>query len=475
VWEFLKEYIFSFYQSVWFDNENTYNYKQIIKLVEVHGDNLKVQLHPKSKCAVLCNKGINNAIAILSCWYAGMIPIPLSRNYGVNHCKSIIELTEPDIVILDDTLNYQFNFKYDLSTKVFEGELYSTQQEDVLADISLIMCTSGTTGNPKRIMITVEGLKKNILSIADYFKINNNDTILIARPLYHCAVMTGEFLLALCKGLNIGFYDSIYNPINIISFASAHNITVLCGTPTLFHHISLFSQKRKVAPSCISKIAISGECLTKEVAANIRAVFPKATIYSVYGLTEASPRVSFLPPDQFDNIPESVGIPLRDVSIKIIDDTSGIECPVNTPGLIMIKSPSMMKGYYRDRVATDIALKDGWFNTRDVGYVDEKGNLYILCRADDMIIKAGMNIYPKEIENALKTLPEVEDAVAYAVKSETGHGIAVDAVLSEPLNVKTLMKRFSDVLPAYLMPNQVNILEKLTRNASGKAIRPRSR
>lgn len=475
MWDFILERMRLFHQSCFNDKENTYTYVQIIDKVHANGAKLQINLQLGSKCGILCNSSMNTAIAILSCWCAGTIPILMSINYGEKHCKSIMELTNPDVIITDNTDSWDYGFVYHMDKQVFLGTKKEIQVEQELEGVSLIMCTSGTTGMPKGAMILAEGLQKNILAIADYFKITSDDKIMIARPLYHCAVLTGEFLISLYNGLNICFYDNNYSPATLISYAEQMKVTVLCGTPTLLNHVAYFVNRFQ-KPSSIKKIAISGECLLKEFACSIRRAFKDAEIYNVYGLTEASPRVSYLLPKYFDKIPESVGVPLNHTDCKIIDKESGVEQPVNIPGLLLVHSPSLMKGYYNNQEMTAYTIVDNWLNTHDIAYKDENGFLYILSRDDDMIIKAGMNIYPREIENAVSTINEIHECLVYGVKGELGENIAIDVVLREEYSdwdVKTLMQRFQGILPEYLMPTSVNIVKALARNASGKIIRQR--
>lgn len=475
MWLFLYQQIKRFSKSILFDKQNTYSYEQIIDIVMLNGKQLGVKLQSSTKCAILCDAELNTAIAILSCWNANMIPIPMSKNYGEKHYKAIIELTKPDLLITDDPKSYEFsNFMYDINCKKFIGRMPPIQIDQELKDIAIIMCTSGTTGMPKGTMITFAGLKKNILSIAKYFAIKTNETILIARPLYHCAVLTGEFLIALYNGLNVSFTDEKYNPSNILQLAVKHNVSVLCGTPTLLNHLSILIKRNNIIHS-IKKMAISGECLHENVAINIRKSFPKTEIYNVYGLTEASPRISYLPPEKFDNYSESVGVPLADIQIKISDESNN-ELPVNFHGFIMVKTPCIMKGYYRNENATEKVIINGWLNTGDIGYKDENGYLYILSRTDDMIIKGGMNIYPKEIENQIATIKQVQECVVYGTKTDIGQTITVDLVLMDDYKTipkKEMMILLSTVLPAYQMPSEINIVDSLNRNASGKLVRAR--
>lgn len=217
-------------------------------------------------------------------------------------------------------------------------------------------------------------------------------------------------------------------------------------------------------------MALSGECLTKEIAINIRKTFPNAEIYDIYGLTENSPRVSFLPPSQFDEFPESVGIGLTDTLIRIVDD-KGDDVESGKLGHVIVKSKSIMVGYYKDPQETNKKIRDGYLWTGDMGYKDSNNNLYILGRADDMIIKAGLNIYPIEIESVLLRCAYVENCVAYGVKRNGTQQIYVDIVLKQRVTESELWKILCEMLPGHLLPDKITIVDALKRNASGKLVR----
>ena len=246
----------------------------------------------------------------------------------------------------------------------------------------------------------------------------------------------------------------------------------MCSTPTLFRHLSLFAINGRRALS-LSKIALSGECLSKESACIIRKAFPTSKIYNVYGLTECSPRVCYLEPTQFDLIPESVGVPVLGVEIKILDEHLN-ELKYNEHGYIYVKSKSLMQGYYNNSELTHNVIIDGWLKTGDIGYKDEKGYLYVLSRADDMINKGGMNIYPSEIENKLMELEQIKECLAYGYKKNDTESIGLYVVLDSRYSLMTLKDIkaiISAALPRYLMPTQISIVDTLKKNASGKKIR----
>ena len=211
-------------------------------------------------------------------------------------------------------------------------------------------------------------------------------------------------------------------------------------------------------PLALKNIAVSGECMTQTVAQLTRKAFPNADIYNVYGLTEASPRVSYLPPDEFDNNPTSVGVPLSSLKAKVMDNE------------LLISGNSIMKGYYNDSIATARVKQEGWLHTGDVAQMDEQGRIYIKCRKDNMIIRAGMNIYPQEIENALKENEKITEVLAYGVKSSAvSERICIKVVTA--LSKTEVYNICKQKLPSYELPDVIEIVDEISKNASGKVIR----
>lgn len=405
------------------------------------------------------------------CWYANLVPIPLSYSYGKIYSKSILNECEPDLIITDfDVADDTNNFKVFNVLKDNMENYTSPYFDDTLQDTAAILYTSGTTGIPKGAMLTIEGLKINITETSLAIGMRNSDKILIARPIFHCAVFTGEFLVALNCGADIFFADMDFNPMKIAYFIENEEISVCGGTPTLFEKLSVYLENSKKHLQ-LSKIIISGECLSKKSALRIRKSFPNTKIYNVYGQTEASPRISYLPEKYFDKFPETVGLPLKSTLIKICDLDTGKELPFGKKGLIYVKSPSVMKGYYKNIPLTDQKIQDGWLNTGDFGYIGENGFLYVLSRVDDLIIKAGMNIYPKEIENVVNNFLEVDECVVY--KNSLG-GIGINLILNKKyLNCskKYFFQKFSLYLSSFQVPTEVNFIEEIPKTISGKLIR----
>ena len=452
LWKHLKSKMQNNLQQEICEESASMTFEEII----VFAENFSKELKGVKCCAILCQSEMAASMALLSCFAAGVTALPLSQRYGELHCNKILDTISPDAVITDQDGNFEIIYIKDSVYK--EPEVHP----------ALIMCTSGTTGTPKGVMLTESNIISNVSDIALYFGIDSSDTILIARPLYHCAVLTGEFLTALVKGTKIRFYSGSFNPILMLKLLKDYKITVFCGTPTLLSMISRF--KRKIDKDYLLHIAISGECMSFETGLDIAEAFVNAEIYHIYGLTEASPRVSYLPPQKFKEDADCVGIPLRSVSLKIISP-SGMPIKANEIGVLWVKGDNVMAGYYNNPQKTTEILKDGWLCTGDLALFNEEGLLKIKGRVDDLIIRAGMNIYPQEIESTLKLDSRVKEVFVCGYTDDK-YGVQIELNISGDFSDIAEVKEFcSDVLPTYQIPTRINLLDEILKNGSGKVIR----
>ena len=406
-------------------------------------------------CAILCKSEMAASMALLSCFAAEVTALPLSQRYGELHCNKILDTINPDAVITDHCGELQILH--------IKDSAYNEPKEHP----ALIMCTSGTTGIPKGAMLTEANIITNVADIALYFGIDTADTILILRPLYHCAVLTGEFLTALVKGVKIRFYSGTFNPAFVLKLLKEYRITAFCATPTLLRMMARFNRNKE---DSVEHICISGECMSSDVGKQIAEAFPKAEIYHLYGLTEACPRVAYLPPSMFAQYADCVGIPLRSVSLKIVSP-QGKPVDLNETGLLWVKGDNVMLGYYNDPQKTSEVIVDGWLCTGDLAMFNSAGLLKIKGRSDDLIIKAGMNIYPQEIENALRLDSRVYEVCVYGTNDERlGTQIVLD-IVGDFVDVSEVKELCDSHLPLYQMPSRINLVNEIPKNGSGKIVR----
>ena len=434
IWRFLKSEMqkFSGKPALVF-GELTISYSELINIVEA--DNMPGT--DKVILAAADNK-FNQAVMILKALKNGKICVPVNADYGDIYLNRI--KTELD--------KYSDEINNDNET-------------------ALIMFTSGSTGAPKGVCLTHDNIISNITAIVKYFKIDDNDSILISRPLMHAAVLTGEFFISLYKGLTIHLYPEAFNPLRLIKYINENSITTFCGTPTLFNLICRSLRGEDCLP--LKNIAVSGEILTPKIARAMIVKFPDARIYSVYGLTEASPRVSYLPPHKFEERICFVGKPINGVSMKLLDSENR-EVSDAGEGRLYINSRGIMKGYLGNPELTARKIKDGWLDTGDIAYRDSEGYYYILGRADNMLIRGGMNIYPEEIERTLTEDEKIEKVLCYGEPDELlGLVICVKVVTKE--DEKYVREIIKQKLPEFMRPGRVKIVSELELTESGKVKR----
>ncbi len=434
------------------ENDAVMTYEDMIIFAEEFAKKLK----GIKSCAIMCRSEMAASMALVSCFAAGVTAIPLSERYGDLHCKKILSAISPEAIITDMEGEFLVLRIADASYK--EPKIHP----------ALIMCTSGTTGVPKGVMLTETNVLTNVLDIASYFAVDSSDTILIARPLYHCAVLTGEFLTALVKGVRIRFYSEAFNPTRVLKLLREYKITAFCGTPTLLSMLARF--KRESYKDNLKHICISGECMGFATGIYIANTFPHADIYHVYGLTEACPRIAYLPPSLFRNYADWVGTPLKSVSVKVMLE-DGRPAKANEIGILWVKGDNVMAGYYNNSQKTEEVLKEGWLCTGDLAFINERGFLKIKGRKDDLIIKAGMNIYPQEIENALKIDPRVKELYVCGYHDENlGVQILLN-IVGDFSDVSEVKRLCSTNLSSFQMPAKINLVDQLPKNGSGKIIR----
>ncbi|MDP5274595.1 class I adenylate-forming enzyme family protein [Chengkuizengella axinellae] len=437
-----------------------------------------------SKVAVIDTHPFLEMVHIVSLIRLNVTIIPLATKYGEDRCNQIITHIKPDFIVS--------SAEQHIPSKVFvqciEMGTRVTTDENTILDLeiqldeeskrngetlpsSFIMYTSGSTGDPKGAIITYQNILSNIQDIISYFKVTAQDHILINRSLSHASVLTGELLYGLISGARISYYTETFIPRRLLRFIEEKEITVFCSTPTVFNQIAL--DKSKYQCPSLKRVALMGEYLHKQVALQVRKRFPHVEFYMNYGQTEASPRITYLPSRYFTAKESCIGIPLPSIEIDIVDEF-GASVDLGAKGELIVKGPNVFKGYWNLPKLTVHKLKNGWLYTGDIVSLGEDGYIYIFGRRDDMIIRAGMNIYPKEIEDVLLEDHRVREVVVFGTKEpKYGQKINVHVIPDEAveLTVSNIMGICRKELASYQYPDEIEIVNEIPKNLAGKIMR----
>ena len=448
LWSYIREKMLETPEQTLCEGDAVITYEELCVFAEHYAKNLNASYY-----AILCHSELAAAMALIACIAAGKPAVPFPMRYGKEYYQKIWDKAHAPYVITDVYGKLSCHAVYPEDTAV-----------QLPQSSAVILFTSGSTGVPKGVVLNESNLLSNIQGISSYFPINKADTILISRPLYHSSVLTGEFLVALCNNAKIVFSSEPFQPLNILSLIKKHGITVLGSTPTLLSVLSRFI--RKETEHNVRLLSISGECITEGMARTIRNAFPHTDIYCGYGLSEASPRVAYLPPLYFDSCPTSAGFTLPNVHV-CIKGKDGLIWDTYRSGELLVKGPNVMQGYFGDAERTSAVIENGWLHTGDIACWDDAGMFHIQGRKDDMIIRAGMNIYPAEVENAVSTDPRVKDVLVYGYPKDGRQEVGMK-ICGEFSDIKEVMQLCREQLPVFQIPSKIELVDETEVFSGGK-------
>lgn len=348
------------------------------------------------------------------------------------------------------------------------------QPKLVQEDIAFLQYTGGTTGVSKGAILTHRNIIANMLQICAWMlpKLESGKEVAVTPlPLYHI------FSLTVCS-LALMRYGTqnvlITNPRDIADFIKTlqkYKFTILTGVNTLFNALANHPDISKVDFSH-SKVNVAGAmALQKAVKENWKSKTGTDVIEG-YGLTESSPVVCCNPIDGTDRV-GTVGLPLPDTEVKMLDDNGRDVSWTDEPGEIYVRGPQVMKGYYNRDDETQKVLIDGWLATGDIGLFDGDGFLKIVDRKKDMILVSGFNVYPNEIEDALAKHPKILEVAAIGFPDKhSGEVVKVVIVKKDPTLTENEVIDFAkQTLTNYKVPKHVEFRNELPKTNVGKILR----
>jgi long-chain acyl-CoA synthetase len=338
-------------------------------------------------------------------------------------------------------------------------------------DDALIVYTSGTTGEPKGVVLSYRNL-------AQYPRVMGAMGITDASTIRGCILPMSHIVGPIVcnevadKGFTLVIFDQL-NPVTLLEGIQKHRITVFESVPIVFQLLLGVRDLASYDTSSVKIAAMMGTSIPLPLLRAFQSAQPHIKVIQGYGLTETSPLITLVEPERAASKMGSIGRAVHDVEVKIVDE-AGKEVPVGEAGEIITRGPHVMKGYFRKPQATSARIHDGWLYTGDVGKVDADGYYYHLGRRDDMIITGGLNVYPAEVENLIYTYPGVQETIVFAIPDpKRGHviGAALVPRSGEHIVVKELLSFLRDNLANFKVPQNIVIRDSLPRTSSGKLIR----
>ncbi len=340
-------------------------------------------------------------------------------------------------------------------------------------DTAVIIYTSGTTGQPKGAELTHSNLLQNAILSHDLFNLVKEDKLLTVLPLFHIFAMTCQMNAGIYKGATQILLPK-FDAEAVFGLMHKHKITVFAGVPTMYWGLLAYKKEIPHLESIIDTLRISlsgGASLPMKVLEGFEQKF-KVPILEGYGMSEGSPVVTF---NQLDlgRKPGSIGKPVWGVEVKLVDENDK-EVPTGEKGELLYRGHNVMKGYYKNPEANQKTLKGGWMHSGDVAIQDEDGFFFIVDRTKDMIIRGGLNIYPKEVEEVMMNHEAVSLVAVVGVPDEkSGEEIKAHVVLKEgeTLSEDELMRWTKERIAAYKYPRIIEFMNALPMSATGKILK----
>ncbi len=351
-------------------------------------------------------------------------------------------------------------------------------------DLAVLMFTSGTTAAAKAVMLAHADLVSYVFGTAEPADGSDVGAVLIAAPLYHVAGL-GAALAATWAGRRIVLLRQ-FDAAEWLALVAAERVTHAFLVPTMLKRVLDHPAFAAADLASLQVLSYGAAPMPLAVIRRAIATFPPSVrFFNAFGQTETASTVTALGPDdhRLDGPPEqverrlrhlaSVGRPLPDVEVRILD-AEGRPLPPGQVGEIAIRAGRLMRGYYGQAEATRAALQDGWLRTRDLGWLDDDGYLYLTGRQSDLIIRGGENVAPEEVEAVLETHPAVDEAAVIGLPDEEwGERIAA-VVVPRPgadLSAAALVDYCRARLASYKKPETVFFADTLPRSAVGKLLR----
>ena len=352
-------------------------------------------------------------------------------------------------------------------------------------DLSILMYTSGTTSLPKGVMLTYGGFTNYVTGTVEMADGTPRGTSLLCAPLYHIAGVM-NIMTALWSGRKIAALRQ-FDAKEWLEAVQTESVTHAFVVPTMLKQLIDDPTFSDYDLSSLQNVSYGGAPMAFPVIRKAIEMFPDTTGFvNAFGQTETNSTLTVLGPDdhKLNGTPEevernlkrltSVGKPLPDVEVQVRDDHNA-EMPANEIGEVVIRTPRVMKGYANQESATAALLDDdSWLHTRDMGYIDEDGYVYLVGRKDDIIIRGGENIAPAEIEAVLHAHPAVDEAAIIGAPDEDwGQKIVAFVALrpGQTASADDIGEFCKSRLASFKKPQEINFLDELPKNPLGKVLK----
>lgn len=333
----------------------------------------------------------------------------------------------------------------------------------------MILLTSGTSGLPKGVSISHANLIFSCQAISGYLCYGKYPSAAVVLPMYYsygilsqlcCMLFVGGFVRLIPEFRNVLEFSRIVNELKLKTF---------CGVPSTFITLVRLNRMRSIEMPDVKILCCAGAAMNREIFNEVKEIFPNSLFFNNYGLTEATPRVSYIREDDSRFFDPTCGRPIRGVEVKIIDPDSHVTIPEREQGILAIRGPNVTQGYWNDDELTYQAFtQDGYLISGDIAYLDQ-GYIYLKGRCDDIFNVGGEKVAPLEIEHVLNVVDAIELSAVRGVEDELrGHVPVAFLRLNRATTRKQLVDELAKQLVATKIPTRFFEVNRFPMTRNGK-------
>jgi acyl-CoA synthetase (AMP-forming)/AMP-acid ligase II len=334
---------------------------------------------------------------------------------------------------------------------------------------AMIILTSGTTGYPKGVIISHANLLHSCDAISEYLDYHQYHSAAVVLPLHYSYALLSQVCCQFYVGGLTRLFGNLRNPIKFNREVTQLELRTFCGVPSTYHALTEFHRLSGLHMPTVRVLCSAGAAMNSSRFKQIKQIFPNATFFNNYGMTEAAPRISYIREDDPWFYRPTCGRPMRGVEVCVVDPTTHAPVPDGEKGVLVIRGPNITSGYLNDPDRTAEAFTgDGYLISNDLAYM-ENGYIFICGRTDDVFNVAGEKVAPLEIERVLNELePIAESAVTGIPDDQRGMVPVAFVKLSRPTTRYELVSQINGQLPMQKIPQRFFEVRGFPLSANGK-------